>query len=141
MNKTRWNLLLVALLLANLIRWMPLGGLVSTAGAHPAFDDPPPMPDTVITAYDEEWDAVEVAGTCENSRQFLGMPVPRAHGSPTWSPERLGVAAVFAREEGSPPPGHLDAFEKKESAVGAAATLVVTRWRVRGHMHRGRGRP
>ncbi|MBI4865705.1 MAG: hypothetical protein HY816_02020 [Candidatus Wallbacteria bacterium] len=137
MTRNRWNGLIAALLLINLLRWGVASG--PAALAHPALDDPPAtLPESVITSTDEEWEAEELAGTSPGAEGFVVAPYKRLAGAPFQLIEKLGP--VLASE--SDGVGHIEESPgNAKKAAAMAAALVVTRWRVRGHMHRSRSRP
>jgi hypothetical protein len=134
------------LLVLNLLRWVPGGPWTPPAMAHPVLDEPvPALPETVMTSYDEDWEATELAGTLLEGRGFGCVPIMRPPGPGPAAIEKLGVAATFLKDtldpKGSAEMKEGGGLEKKDAVIGAAAALAVTHWRVRGHMHRGRGRP
>lgn len=142
MNRTRWNLLIAALVLSNLVLLGVRLPWPSMAQAHPADADTPGEPASTMTSLEEEWEATEVAGTVKNGPDFCVVGLKRPFTQAVTPIDALGVvtagkAGVGAGyshdddDKGGGPPG--------SSAL--AATLIVTRWHVRGHVHRARGRP
>ncbi len=141
MNRQRWNLLLAALLLVNLLRWGV--GFAPSALAHPPGDEgPPALPDSVLTLTDEEWEAEELAGTSPDTDAFVVVPYKKLAGMPFQTLDRVGARAGH-KAVGNP--GHTEGEGEGNGGQGngnsVTSSLVVTKWRVKGHIHRTRTRP
>jgi hypothetical protein len=137
MSRTRWNVIVALLLTANLQMW---GLALGPAWGHPIDQEPPPaVPEAVLTTTDEEWEAMEVAGTNPDDGSFV--VVPCKHIPPAGGPQQLDKVGCAALKSGPPGKDGKDGEEGKGGGLAMTSTLIVTKWRVKGHMHRGRGRP